>query len=170
VQRIFVNAAIKKALCRGAGGDRSRLRKCDRGWSTITTSTSACTARPTAPNVGRSCQPTEAMPAARTSIIGSITGAGVPKPGKPLSSLPQACRAVLTAPDVHASNTAHHGLTTECGTNFRPSLPCHPIRAMENRIVGMERSYVCISTLIPSRYCGPRWITSGLACPPPGER
>jgi hypothetical protein len=30
----------------------------------------------------------------------------VPKPGKPLSSLPAACRAVLTAPNLHAAGSA----------------------------------------------------------------
>jgi hypothetical protein len=61
VQRIFVNAAIKKALCREAGADRAWL------------STSACAARATAPNASRSRPQTEATAAARTSIIGSPT-------------------------------------------------------------------------------------------------
>jgi penicillin-insensitive murein endopeptidase len=41
VQRIFVNAAIKKALCREAQGDRSWLTKSARGTGTIITSTFA---------------------------------------------------------------------------------------------------------------------------------
>jgi penicillin-insensitive murein endopeptidase len=38
--------------------------------------------------------------------IPSRPGPEVPKPGKPLSSLPGACRAVLTAPNLHAVGSA----------------------------------------------------------------
>jgi penicillin-insensitive murein endopeptidase len=45
VQRIFVNAAIKKALCREAKGDRSWLTRCGRCTATTITSISASNAR-----------------------------------------------------------------------------------------------------------------------------
>ena len=45
VQRIFVNAAIKKALCRDVRGDRTWLERCVRCTGTTTISTSGCSAR-----------------------------------------------------------------------------------------------------------------------------
>ena len=45
VQRIFVNAAIKKALCREAKGDRGWLSKVRPMWGQTTTSISASNAR-----------------------------------------------------------------------------------------------------------------------------
>ncbi len=63
VQRIFVNAAIKKALCREAKGDRTGFTRCGRCTATTITSTSASNARPAAgecesqpePNEGEGC-------------------------------------------------------------------------------------------------------------------
>ena len=60
VARIFVNAAIKKALCREAGSDRALARaRCSRGGDTTITSTCGSSARPTVPNA----QPQAARPA-----------------------------------------------------------------------------------------------------------
>jgi hypothetical protein len=45
VARIFVNAAIKKALCRDAGSDRAGSTRCSRGGGTTITSTFGSSAR-----------------------------------------------------------------------------------------------------------------------------
>ena len=71
VERIFVNAAIKKALCREAGNDRSWLRKVRPYYGTTTISTSASSARPTAPIVGRKIRCRQVKSAAMISITGS---------------------------------------------------------------------------------------------------
>jgi len=122
VQRIFVNAAIKKALCREAGGDRAWLEKV-RPWLghdyhfhvrlQCPPDSPECKPQPPAGG-GDGCG--KALNYWFTDAVLRLKpspGPGVPKPGKPLSSLPPACRAVLTAPDIHASNSAsgHHGLT-----------------------------------------------------------
>ena len=54
VERIFVNAAIKKAVCREAGSDRGlAATRCGPCGGTITISTSACAARPARPTASR---------------------------------------------------------------------------------------------------------------------
>jgi len=62
VTRIFVNPAIKLALCEGETGDRSWLRKIRPWFATPRISTSAWTARPTPPTACRRarCRPARA--------------------------------------------------------------------------------------------------------------
>jgi len=67
VQRIFVNPAIKKALCREAGSDRAWLEKVRPWWGHDYHFTSACAAQATAPNASRSHRQAEVMAAARSS-------------------------------------------------------------------------------------------------------
>lgn len=64
VERIFVNAAIKKALCREAKGDRGWLSRCGRCTATTITSISASNARRAAANASRSRRPRKARAAA----------------------------------------------------------------------------------------------------------
>ena len=71
VERIFVNAAIKKALCREAGPDRAGSPKCGRGGATTIISTFACSVRPTARSANRNPSRRRAKAAAMTSISGS---------------------------------------------------------------------------------------------------
>ena len=109
VQRIFVNAAIKKALCREAKGDRSWLSKvrpmyghdyhfhirikCPPG-------SGECESQPE-PTDGEGCS------AGRPRLL--VQGFGAPseaaevppkpKPPMTMAQLPAACKAVLAAPD-----------------------------------------------------------------------
>jgi penicillin-insensitive murein endopeptidase len=107
VERIFVNAAIKKAVCREAGSDRSWLSKLRPWWGhdyhfhvrlLCPADSPDCKPQPE-PAPGEGCgheldywfrdavihpQPPE-VPAK-------------PKPGIPLSALPAACRQVVNAP------------------------------------------------------------------------
>lgn len=102
VERIFVNAAIKKALCEGAGGERQWLRKIRPWWG----HDDHFHVRLACPADESACEPQEALPAgdgcdasldwwfseeARLALL-------KPKePPKPLTldDLPPACRAVL---------------------------------------------------------------------------
>jgi penicillin-insensitive murein DD-endopeptidase len=105
VQRIFVNAAIKKALCREAKGDRSWLSKvrpmyghdyhfhirikCPPG-------SSECEGQPE-PSANEGCKASDLAYWFKDSVIH-------PKPPKPrppmtLAQMPAACRQVLAAPD-----------------------------------------------------------------------
>ncbi len=109
VQRIFVNAAIKKALCREAKGDRrwlSKVRpmyghdyhfhiriKCPPG-------ASQCKGQPD-PAAGEGCKPADLAYWFKDSIIHPKPPTKPPKPRPPvtLAQLPAACRQVLAAPD-----------------------------------------------------------------------
>jgi penicillin-insensitive murein endopeptidase len=109
VQRIFVNAAIKKALCREAKGDRSWLSKvrpmyghdyhfhirikCPPG-------SGECESQP-APSDGEGCSPGDLAFWFKDSIIHPKPSKEPPKPRPPmtLAQLPAACRQVLAAPD-----------------------------------------------------------------------
>ena len=108
VQRIFVNAAIKKALCREAKGDRSWLSKirpmyghdyhfhirikCPSGGT-------ECESQPE-PTEGEACSPADLAYWFRDEVIHPKPQIEPPKP-KPLTmaQLPPACRQVLAAPD-----------------------------------------------------------------------
>jgi len=110
VQRIFVNAAIKKALCREAKGDRgwlSKVRpmyghdyhfhiriKCPPG------SGKECETQPD-PDVSEGCKPADLAYWFKDSIIHPKPPKEPPKPKPPMTmaALPAACKAVLNAPD-----------------------------------------------------------------------
>ncbi len=109
VQRIFVNAAIKKALCRDAKGDRSWLSKirpmyghdyhfhirikCPPG-------STECESQPE-PADGEGCSPADLAYWFKDEVIHPKPPKEPPKPKPPmtLAQLPAACRQVLAAPD-----------------------------------------------------------------------
>jgi penicillin-insensitive murein DD-endopeptidase len=121
VQRIFVNPAIKKALCRQAGSDRAWLEKVRPWWGhdyhfhvriRCPGDSPACKPQPPAGG-GDGCSGkdlsywfTDAVLHPKPSPVPEA-----PRPGKPMSSLPPACRAVLTAPDAQAASagSGDHG-------------------------------------------------------------
>ena len=109
VQRIFVNAAIKKALCREARGDRYWLHKvrpmyghdyhfhirirCPAG-------AGECESQPE-PNEGEGCSTSDLAYWFSDAVL-HPKPPKIPRPPKPpmtMASLPSACKAVLTAPD-----------------------------------------------------------------------
>jgi penicillin-insensitive murein endopeptidase len=109
VQRIFVNAAIKKALCREAKGDRSWLAKvrpmyghdyhfhirikCPPG-------STECESQPE-PSDGEACSTADLAYWFKDEVIHPKPPAEPPKPKPPMTmaQLPLACRQVLSAPD-----------------------------------------------------------------------
>src|ERR1700675_3531446 len=109
VQRIFVNAAIKKALCREAKGDRSWLSKirpmyghdyhfhirikCPPG-------STQCESQPE-PTDGEGCGTGDLAYWFKDSVLHPKPPAEPPKPKPPmtLAQMPAACRDVLAAPD-----------------------------------------------------------------------
>jgi len=109
VQRIFVNAAIKKALCREAKGDRSWLSKvrpmyghdyhfhirikCPPG-------STECESQPE-PSDGEACSAADLAYWFKDEVLHPKPPAEPPKPKPPmtLAQLPAACRKVLAAPD-----------------------------------------------------------------------
>jgi penicillin-insensitive murein endopeptidase len=109
VQRIFVNAAIKKALCREAKGDRNWLHKvrpmyghdyhfhirikCPPG-------SGECESQPD-PSEGEGCSAGDLAYWFKDSVLHPKPPAVPPKPKPPMTmaSLPAACKAVLAAPD-----------------------------------------------------------------------
>jgi penicillin-insensitive murein endopeptidase len=109
VQRIFVNAAIKKALCREAKGDRSWLSKI-RPWYGHDYHFHIRMACPPGSNDckgqrpqsgGEGCSAGELAYWFKDSIIHPTPSKEPPKPshGMTLAALPAACRQVLAAPD-----------------------------------------------------------------------
>src|ERR1700726_4818800 len=109
VQRIFVNAAIKKALCREARGDRnwlSKIRpmyghdyhfhiriKCPAG-------ATECESQPP-PSEGEGCDAADLAYWFKDEVIHPKPEAEPQKPRPPmtLAQMPAACRQVLAAPD-----------------------------------------------------------------------
>src|ERR1700723_779639 len=109
VQRIFVNAAIKKALCREAKGDRSWLAKirpmyghdyhfhipikCPAGSTT-------CESQPE-PTEGEACSAADLAYWFKDEVIHPKPSPEPekPKPSLTLAQLPAACRQVLAAPN-----------------------------------------------------------------------
>jgi penicillin-insensitive murein endopeptidase len=109
VQRIFVNAAIKKALCREAKGDRSWLSKirpmyghdyhfhmrikCPAGSTT-------CESQPD-PTEGEACSAADLAYWFKDEVIHPKPPPEppAPRPGPTLAQLPAECRQVLAAPD-----------------------------------------------------------------------
>jgi penicillin-insensitive murein endopeptidase len=109
VQRIFVNAAIKKALCREAKGDRNWLHKVRPMYGhdyhfhiriKCPPSSSGCESQPEPPG-GEGCKPADLAYWFKDSIIHPKPPKEPPKPKPPmtLAQLPAACRQVLAAPD-----------------------------------------------------------------------
>jgi penicillin-insensitive murein DD-endopeptidase len=109
VQRIFVNAAIKKALCREAKGDRSWLSKIRPMYGhdyhfhiriKCPSGSDACESQP-APSDGEGCSAGDLAFWFKDSVIHPKPPKEPPKPrlGPTLAQLPAACRQVLAAPD-----------------------------------------------------------------------
>jgi penicillin-insensitive murein endopeptidase len=103
VERIFVNPAIKKALCREATGDRGWLEKVRPYWG----HDYHFHVRLHCPADAAECKPQEPPPAGdgcENDLAGWFTDDMLhPKPEKPrppltMADLPPACRAVLEAP------------------------------------------------------------------------
>src|SRR3984957_11234770 len=109
VQRIFVNAAIKKALGRGAKGDRSWLAKIRPWWghdyhfhirTACPPGSKDC--KPQPPQEGGEGCRAHALPYwFKDSVPPPRPPDLPPQPGRPmtLAELPKDCRAVLAAPD-----------------------------------------------------------------------
>jgi len=109
VQRIFVNAAIKKALCREARGDRHWLHKvrpmyghdyhfhirikCPPG-------AGECESQPE-PNEGEGCSKSDLAYWFSDAVLHPKPPKVPPKPKPPMTmaALPPACKTVLHAPD-----------------------------------------------------------------------
>jgi penicillin-insensitive murein endopeptidase len=107
VERIFVNAAIKKALCREAGSDRGWLAKVRPYWGhhyhfhvRLRCPADSATCEAQAPvGEGDGCGK-ELDPWFRDSVLNPKPAPTPPKPrpGMRLSQLPAECRSVLLAP------------------------------------------------------------------------
>jgi penicillin-insensitive murein endopeptidase len=109
VQRIFVNAAIKKALCREARGDRSWLSKIRPWWGhdyhfhirmACPPGSSDCKGQPSQAG-GEGCGAGDLAYWFTDSILHPTPATKPEKPRPPvtLAQLPAACRQVLAAPD-----------------------------------------------------------------------
>jgi penicillin-insensitive murein DD-endopeptidase len=109
VQRIFVNAAIKKALCREAKGDRSWLSKVRPMYGhdyhfhiriTCPAGSDECKPQP-APTESEGCSAADFAYWFKDEVIHPKPPITPPKPKPPitLAQLPADCRQVLTAPD-----------------------------------------------------------------------
>jgi penicillin-insensitive murein endopeptidase len=110
VQRIFVNAAIKKALCRDAKGDRSWLSKIRPWWGhdyhfhmrmMCPPGSAECQGQPSQSG-DEGCKPADLAYWFKDSILHPKPPKVPPKPahGITLAQLPAACRQVLDAPDI----------------------------------------------------------------------
>jgi len=109
VQRIFVNAAIKKALCREAKGDRSWLSKIRPWWGhdyhfhiriACPPGSSDCKGQPPQAD-GEGCSADDLAYWFKDSVLHPEPPKEPPKRSQPitLAQLPAGCRAVLAAPD-----------------------------------------------------------------------
>ncbi len=109
VQRIFVNAAIKKALCRDAKGDRSWLSKVRPWWGhdyhfhirlKCPPGDAECHGQPDQP-LDEGCSADDLAFWFKDSVIHPTPPKQPPKPRPPMTmaQLPPACRQVLNAPD-----------------------------------------------------------------------
>ena len=118
VQRIFVNAAIKKALCREATGDRRWLAKI-RPWFghdyhfhirlRCPPGSTECQGQHDQDG-GEGCKPSDLAYWFKDSIIHPKPEPEPKEPPKPkvgptMAQLPKACRAVLNAPDAKQADT-----------------------------------------------------------------
>jgi penicillin-insensitive murein endopeptidase len=109
VERIFVNAAIKKALCREAKGDRGWLSKVRPMWGhdyhfhiriKCPPGSGECESQP-APKDSEGCSAGDLAWWFKDSVLHPKPPKVPPKPKPPmtLAQLPAACRQVLNAPD-----------------------------------------------------------------------
>src|SRR3984957_12138749 len=107
VQRIFVNAAIKKALCRDAKGDRSWLSKVRPWWGhdyhfhiriACPPGSSDCKGQPPQTG-GEGCSASDLAYWFKDSVIHPAPSTAPPSHGMTLAALPAACKQVLNAPD-----------------------------------------------------------------------
>jgi penicillin-insensitive murein endopeptidase len=109
VQRIFVNAAIKKALCREAKGDRSWLSKIRPMYGhdyhfhiriTCPAGRNECEPQP-APEESEGCSPADLAYWFKDEVLHPRAPIipPTPKPPLTLAQLPADCRQVLAAPD-----------------------------------------------------------------------
>lgn len=109
VQRIFVNPAIKKALCREAKGDRSWLSKVRPFWGhdyhfhirlSCPEGSKQCQSQP-APSTSEGCAASDFAYWFKPSVLHPPPPKEPPKPheGLTLAQLPPDCRQVLAAPD-----------------------------------------------------------------------
>jgi penicillin-insensitive murein endopeptidase len=109
VQRIFVNPAIKKALCREAKGDRSWLSKVRPFWGhdyhfhiriICPEGDKQCQSQP-APDTSEHCAASDFAYWFKDSVLHPKPPKEPPKPrpGLTLAQLPPDCRTVLAAPD-----------------------------------------------------------------------
>jgi penicillin-insensitive murein endopeptidase len=109
VQRIFVNPAIKKALCREARGDRSWLSKIRPWWGhdyhfhirTVCPPGSSDCKGQLPQTGGEGCSASDLAYWFKDSVLHPKQPKTPPKPSHPitLAQLPAGCRAVLAAPD-----------------------------------------------------------------------
>jgi len=119
VQRIFVNAAIKKALCREAKGDRSWLAKIRPWWGhdyhfhirmRCPPGNAECQGQPSQ-SEGEVCKPADLAYWFKASVLHPKPPPNPPKPKPPmtLAQLPAACKAVLNAPDAKQESVISTG-------------------------------------------------------------
>jgi penicillin-insensitive murein DD-endopeptidase len=107
VERIFVNPAIKVAMCREAGSDRAWLEKVRPWWGhdyhfhvRIRCPADSPTCKPQPPNKGGDGCGTELKSWFTEAFLNPpLAVQDIPRPGNPMSKLPPACRAVAKAPD-----------------------------------------------------------------------
>jgi penicillin-insensitive murein endopeptidase len=109
VQRIFVNAAIKKALCREARGDRHWLSKIRPWWGhdyhfhirmRCPLGAHECEGQPSQ-SEGEGCRPADLAYWFSDAVLHPKPPPEPPKPKPPmtLAEMPPACKQVLNAPD-----------------------------------------------------------------------
>ncbi|MCA6112763.1 penicillin-insensitive murein endopeptidase [Bradyrhizobium cenepequi] len=109
VQRIFVNAAIKKALCREAKGNRSWLAKIRPWWGhdyhfhirmRCPAGATECKGQPSQPE-DEGCKPSDLAFWFSDAVLHPKPPPIPPKPKPPmtLAQMPAACKAVLNAPN-----------------------------------------------------------------------
>jgi len=106
VNRIFVNAAIKKALCRDAGSDRAWLSKVQPWWGhdfhfhvrlNCPSEDHECKGQPVRP-AGEGCGKELDHWFAAATLHPNPSPPSAPRPGPKMADLPAACRQVLMAP------------------------------------------------------------------------
>jgi len=106
VERIFVNAAIKKALCREAGSDRAWLTKVRPWWGHdyhfhvrifCPADSPQCEPQPL-PESGEGCGHDLDYWFSEAVLHPAPSEPAKPKPGPTMANLPAACRQVLMAP------------------------------------------------------------------------